>query len=216
MKIKKLAIIINIVLILFTFIFIEAFVAFKLNDESIEGYIQNLFKTISADEYFKKLYNKEEVNRAFNISFRPDENINSDLQPILLMGCSFTYGSGLNDDETFSHKLGILTKRPIYNRAGKGWGLDQMLFQLQGNKIYKDMKEPEYLIYTFMNDQVNRFNKFKVIPRAYNFKPRYKLKNGKLFEIKPKFTDRLYSVEQYQYLSDYKMKEKIKSKLFKQ
>ena len=65
------------------------------------------------------------------------------------MGGSDTWGQELSENETISAQFANITKRPTYNRAGNGWGPAQLLYQLRNKKIYEQIIEPEYIIYTF-------------------------------------------------------------------
>lgn len=65
------------------------------------------------------------------IAMRNPEGLNYKKLPIILFGCSFTYGDGLNNNQTFSYKLSHLAKRPVYNRAECGWGVQHMLSNLE-------------------------------------------------------------------------------------
>ena len=88
-------------------------------------YFNVILNTISVDKYYSCLYSKQFVPGAFTQEFRPDENVNSDKPPVLFMGCSFTWGDGLEKNETISSQFAKLIDRPTYNRAGMGWGLAQ-------------------------------------------------------------------------------------------
>ena len=89
-------------------------------------------------------------------TYRRVENIFSKKKPIVLFGCSFTEGTGLDDNKTFSYKLGKLTGRPIYNRAVGGWGIQHVLYQLQDKDFYKIIPQPEYIIYVYFNGHLSR------------------------------------------------------------
>jgi|GEM_PF-2368187 len=203
MKIIFKIIAVNLIILICLFLCIEYYTGhkyFRLNFNNLNVYPKVLFHSVPADKYFKDLYyGRKFAEYAFSPSFRPDENMNSRLKPVLLMGCSFTYGDGLDENETMSYKLGKLTGRPIYNRAGKGFGPSHFLYQLKNENFYKLHREPEYIIYLFISNHENRIYKFKIEPLAVEFQPRYKYHNGTLEEIKPKFTDRFITTEAYQY-----------------
>lgn len=76
-------------------------------------------------------------------------------KPILLFGCSYTYGYNLPEDKTFSVKLQKYTKRVVYNKAVPCWSIQHMLYLLR-HGINKQIKNPEYIIYTFIYDHVRR------------------------------------------------------------
>lgn len=117
-------------------------------------------------------------------------------KPIMLFGCSFAYGMWLNDNQTFAYKLSELTKRPVYNRAYTGWGIQQMLYQLNRKDFYTEVKEPEYIIYIFIPDHEKR-----LLQTLYDFfsgEPylKYVEKDGQLEEATriPTFFLRFYTV----------------------
>lgn len=83
-------------------------------------------------------------------------------RPIVLFGCSVTYGIGLNELENFSGQLSDYTKRPVYNFAYIGWSTQHMLKQLKDNNQTKDINpEPEYFIYTYIHDHRRRLYFFQ-------------------------------------------------------
>lgn len=105
--------------------------------------------------------------------------------PILVFGCSYAYGYSLLDKQTFCYKLSLLSKRPVFNRSYSGWGLQQMLYQVRRNDFYKEVKEPEYVIYVFMPDHVRRLYFHSLGLSRGGFYIGYKEKRGRLEETKP-------------------------------
>ncbi len=165
-------------ILLFTFfVFILNFVVYYfdiINDdyfnknkiETIKSYISFMKRDISENNTYRNLIENSE--------YRPIENIESQKDSIVLFGCSFTWGTGLNDNETFSYQLGKLTNRPIFNRAMGGWGVQHMLYQLRNKDFYKHIisenkKNPEYIIYTFISSHKSRI----YIPVCYFYNPCY-------------------------------------------
>lgn len=76
---------------------------------------------------------------------------------ILFFGCSFTFGEGVNDDQTFSYNAGKLMPefRP-YNYGCNGYGPQQMLARLEG-AIEKEILEADGMaVYFFIDDHVQR------------------------------------------------------------
>lgn len=89
-------------------------------------------------------------------NFRPVQGKGYKKRPIILAGCSFAYGMGLKEEETLGYKISEITKRPVYNIAMVGKGLQHNLYVLQ-NKLYdKEINNPEYFIYVIMSDQIRR------------------------------------------------------------
>ncbi len=136
-----------------------------------------------------------------NEKMRPIAGENLKKNPIILFGCSVTYGNKLQDDENFSGILSKLTKRPVYNMAGDGWTFSHMLKNLQTNPVLENIN-PEYIIYTFITDQKRRLYFYQGWPHDTGLYLRYKLaKDNNIVEIKPKyqFFWRLYLFKTIQY-----------------
>lgn len=80
---------------------------------------------------------------------------------ILFFGDSFTFGEGVNDDETYPYF--ISKRRPesaIYNLGVPGMGLNDILYDLEYGDLakYKDIQKRKTItVYTYMNDHLNRF-----------------------------------------------------------
>ena len=77
---------------------------------------------------------------------------------VLFFGCSFTYGEGLNDDETLPSFVGRLAPdyRP-YNYAVGGYGPQHMLARLESGRIEAEVTERTgKLVYVFIDDHVKR------------------------------------------------------------
>jgi len=67
---------------------------------------------------------------------------------ILFFGCSFTFGEGLNDNETMPYLVGELSKGKVYNFAFQGYGPHQMLRQVDRGLVAKIVDcRPRYAIY---------------------------------------------------------------------
>lgn len=88
--------------------------------------------------------------------FRPVEYKNSEKRPIVLFGCSHTYGTNLSEKETFSHQLSNYTGRTVYNFAIPGAGTSSMLYLLQRDEFEEEVPDSEYFIYVFVADHIRR------------------------------------------------------------
>jgi len=121
-------------------------------------------------------------------------------RPILLFGCSYTQGAGLNDEQTLSYKLYKLTNRTTYNKGIGGAGAQHMLNMLEQEDFYKEVPDAEYIFYTFIWDHILRLYGYYLSPYDNKLNLRYDFKNGKLQEIKPVFVPfySLYSVKRIQ------------------
>ncbi len=108
-------------------------------------------------------------------------------KPIVIFGCSYAYGFLLDREQTFSYKLAQLTKRPVYNRAYSAWGSAHMLYQARMRELYRQIPEPEYVIFLSMHDHFRRLYVMTFMSGdilGENFYLRYKEKNGELIQIK--------------------------------
>ena len=214
MKIIKLIIINTLILLILSFIGTELFYIHKYQTQhyfkpefKIENYYNLLFHPISTEDYFNRLYERKRLGNVTTPFFRNDYNVTSDKKPILFLGDSYTWGEELEEEETVSAQFAKLTKRPTFNRGGKGWGFSQLLYQLRDKKIYEQIPEPEYIIYTFISDHFYRIYKFKENPVTINFQPKYSLnKQNQLIEEKPHFWDSFLSISDFQYYYGYRFK----------
>lgn len=204
--------ILKIVFINLLFIFcIISFFEYKaakrwVNNISFKTYINLIFKPIEVKDYYMSLYQNIVIDETWPLKFRVDKNIENieKYSPILFMGCSFTYGDCLEENETVSYKFAKYTGRPVYNRAGSGWGLSQLLWQLSDDLLYKNIPvEPEYLIYIYIKDQIARIDKYRITPDTLNLSPKYKLHKGILTEEKSHFWDRFLLVQDFGYNYQY-------------
>ena len=138
---------------------------------------------------------------------RKPEGLTYTKKPIVIFGCSYAYGLGLDNEQTFSYKLSHLTNRPVYSRAVAGWGFQHMLNQVRQDKFYVDVPEPEYAIYVMMNDHFRRLYipTFMSINLLYeDYYLRYEIKDGKLIIKKEKnaffeFIQRLYITQKIEH-----------------
>ena len=106
-------------------------------------------------------------------------NIKYEKPPILMIGCSYTWGELLPENETPEAKITKLTGRFVYNWGISGHGpIPQIsLFNLE-HKYHLLKEKPEYVIYTYMFhhperlwciEKYNVLRKEKLIPsQPYN------------------------------------------------
>lgn len=117
---------------------------------------------------------------------RLPEGLEYSKKPIVIFGCSYAFGYNLENNETLSYKLSHQAKVPVYNRAYSGWGIQHMLYQVKNELFYKKVPEPQYAIYIYIPDHINRlyynsFLSYDTICEKFNL--RYKEENGTLKEI---------------------------------
>lgn len=199
-KYLKYFLIIIVNLLLF-FILLEGFTylyeVFTLYNREKNTYHNSLF----SDHYkysWLNTFSNEETYKIIKPNLRPPIGLNYKNRPILLMGCSFAYGYGLQDSETFQYKLSNLTKRPVYNRAYQNfWGPATMLYQARRDDFYNEVPNPEYVIYVLIKDHLNRINSKCMYPFSSSPHLTYKLKKNRLEEDKINFLYNFYIFKEY-------------------
>lgn len=107
--------------------------------------------------------------------------------PFVIFGCSYAYGFGLNEDQTFSYKLHKQTGSTVLNYALYGEGVAFMYQLLSDSKILADLKRvnPSTIYYVYIPGHNERAYNFRNcgIGSDY-FSIRYEIKNGVLQEDK--------------------------------
>ena len=147
-----------------TFIFFIEFISYNFLHGSLYEIINDV-KFIQSHNVsiFLPKYDGKELERVHNIIVtRHDDELpfSSEKSSILLLGCSYTYGHGIHLSKNFSSQLQKYTNRKVYNISYMGGGFDEM-FEMQKDLsvsgFYKNMIEPEYVIYTLMANHIKRF-----------------------------------------------------------
>jgi hypothetical protein len=77
---------------------------------------------------------------------------------ILLSGCSFTYGNGLNDDQTLSHYMNqSQNKYQVYNYGMGATGTNSTLALVQTTDFKKQIKQANgVMVYVFIESHIDR------------------------------------------------------------
>ena len=86
-------------------------------------------------------------------------------KPIVIFGCSYVYGHGLNIDETFPYILSKITQKPIYSYSQCGGILD---INFNDKENEKNIENADYVIYLYMYEHVKRYLIIKYIVDQYN------------------------------------------------
>ena len=163
----------------------------KINPDQITKFHSEINQNLLEPEFFPDI--------SLNYGRLP-EGLEYKTKPIVLFGCSYTYGYNLANEQSFHYKLSKATKRPVYNQAFIGWGAQHMLYQTELESFYQKISEPEYVIYTFIDDHVRRAYLLSFCSANFLNETaylRYKEENNKLIEIKNtdpflRFIRRLY------------------------
>ena len=100
---------------------------------------------------------------------------------IAFLGDSYTFGSGVEDDETFAHLLGsMFPDTRSYNFGIGAFGLDQMLLTL---RHYALPVEPELVILSFIRYDLDRSLSSYREDHAWRWKPAFRLSDGELLPM---------------------------------
>lgn len=160
----KKIVLINIIVFLILLILLELFSVIytasvriyqQNNNLLLKPYESNVFK------YIVKIYTNKHTFSRYDI---PDELLrepivkNTKKQPIVLFGCSVTYGYLLDSDNNFSSILSKNTNRTIYNMSYNEWSPAHMLKLLKENRNRNlfFIENPQYIIYTIIKDHKKR------------------------------------------------------------
>ena len=164
---------------------------------------------------------KKEISN-ISLSERNDETIpyKKDKSPILFLGCSYTYGQGIKTDKIFSSQLQNYTKRKTKNISAMGAGIGDIYYMLANYKFDKDFN-PEWVIYTYMYNQILRIKLYDICRYMDEYYERYKNKSfadklkyyiNKSYTVKlfnnRKFVhseENIYKVQQYMFIKIYNL-----------
>jgi lysophospholipase L1-like esterase len=125
------------------------------------------------------LYSRDQAGRRIT----PDRGDKADTA-ILLFGCSFTFGEGLNNEETFAWQLGeILGKRfQVFNCGFGGYGPHQMLALVTSGRLDALMRRYEHVYAFYLIIPGHAVRCIGLSPWDQSG-PRYILKNGALKHV---------------------------------
>lgn len=141
----------------------------------ISYYIINNQKPIIKNQNYFQIFIK--MNTHNKNVLRQPVGLNYTKKPIVLFGCSYTYGFGLSEKDTFGYLLSEYNKRPVFNFGLGASGIQHMYFMIKKHLI--KFPEPEFVIYVFIDDHIKRMyvNCRKI--QDYDYLT-YNLINGKL------------------------------------
>ena len=185
----KLKIFINILLVLLFVFLVETF-----SYCSVFAPESNIFPDYNK---FKKLEAEFIIDNHLYTNYKyplPDEPIffNNDGRsfvgreymgaPIILLGDSYTYGLGLEKEQSFGFQLSEYIQRPVYNWGWNTEGIEYSLLVLKNNKKFiEKLKQnpPEYVIFTYTYVQPHRVLHNHRLYRWYWLRQMSLLKNQK-------------------------------------
>ncbi len=120
---KKIFSILAVAVIVFLLCFYVIFPSINVKNFSIENYIKTTqYREPSGLDYKNK-------------------------KSIIIFGCGYAEGLGLNDNRTFAAQLSDYMKRPVYNRGKGGDYIQHAIIQVQSHQLDDIIKNSEYVIY---------------------------------------------------------------------
>ena len=126
---------------------------------------------IFIDKYIDRIFfTKGDFRKPQGLEYAKNDKATS---PIILLGCSFNYGYGLDENGTFQAFLAHQTKRPVYNLSLIGGGFREALYILRTPNARKmllpNVQQAKYFIYTYIpSHRVRLYVNFR--PHVPNFK----------------------------------------------
>lgn len=151
----------------------------------ISYYIVNNQKPIIKNQNYFYSFIKMNIDNK-NVLRHP-VGLNYTKKPVILFGCSYTYGFGLSEKDTLGYLLSEYNKRPVYNFGLGASGIQHMYFMIKKHLI--KFPEPDFIIYVFIDDHIKRMYVNCRKKQTYDYLT-YNLINGKLLNKEnslPKF-----------------------------
>jgi hypothetical protein len=103
-------------------------------------------------------------------------NTSDTVSSIVFFGCSYTFGMGLNDDQTIPYIVQDYEKDKykVYNLGVGGYGPNQMLSAIEHNMLNSIVKgKPRIFIFTAITDHINRVYGLNLKAIRYEYGPKY-------------------------------------------
>lgn len=159
---------INIIIIFIIIIGFEYFIYKTTKHEDPFIHSVSYFSYNKTDNMYERLkengfYGRGDAQYALNFRRPVEYKSRNKTKPVLIFGCSFAWGARLDEPQTFHYKLSKLMKRNVYNRSMSCWGPQHMLYQVKREDFYKEIPEPEFIIYVYISNHIDRMYKYKYI-----------------------------------------------------
>jgi hypothetical protein len=159
----------------------------RFDDELGWSYVPNL--NSSQTECFPN--DKKMTFNEKGMRISSDETVDYKKESVLFIGCSFTMGHGVNDDETFVYYAGreLNEKYQSVNLGVQGYGTDQALIMLE--RSIDLFEAPVAVIYTMLRAHFQRnanYDRRWLFPdaRVISTKPLFKVDSNGELKLKKK------------------------------
>lgn len=157
MKLIKI-LFINFIILIFLLVILD-FILFEKEKRDylyMSGHSDGIFKPEDITHYVQNVPESAvyiDENRSILLN-------NNNFKSIMLIGCSYTYGTGLNENQTFAYYLAKETGRNVYNLGIPGGSPYNALYLIQQQDFTNKYKNVDYIIYTYIGDHINRLNQY--------------------------------------------------------
>lgn len=154
------------------------------------------YKSLHWDNFKFHMHVENIINSYISPSFFKDYDFRGNIYPekptnkapIAMVGCSYTYGLGLDDNDVPAAMISKETGRIVYNAGVNGGSPREILYILRNDdlrsKLFDNRTDIEYVIYTYISHHLYRL--YKDI-RPYTYSPYFRVKNSELEYYKPNF-----------------------------
>ena len=111
------------------------------------------------DTLFRTVYTivADSGKTSFELSSRLAYNQGKDSTELIFLGCSFTFGEGLTDQQSLPYLTGELSGKNSVNLGCSGFGLSQV-YQLYLEKFKQQDNRHRTFVYSFLYDHILRAN----------------------------------------------------------
>lgn len=128
--------------------------------DDILGYAPRQDKVTSSSEYYGSdlIYNVTYTIAPDGLRQAPSAGGHRSDGCVLFFGDSFTFGEGVNDDETMPYRVGVSSNVAVYNFGFHGYGPHQMLAALEQGLVAKKLRacQPKAAVYQAIYDHTAR------------------------------------------------------------
>ncbi len=161
--------------------------------------IQN-WENFNFGNHIEKIINSYINHKYFEeYDFRPVSYGKIFKKPIIIVGCSYAYGLGLNENETISSLISNKTNRTVYNLGVKATSTREILYILRNNdlrnKLLDNQNNFEYVIYPYISN--HRYRLYTDI-KPYTYSPYFKeTENGLEYYEKNKLIANSYIYKKF-------------------
>lgn len=192
--------IVNILIFIFLFIGFEicSYQSYKEQYKDLIDHQSKIYK--DSPEIKQSLKIRYSLPRFVNYTMSPPK-FNGTLKKtaIITIGCSYTAGIGLKDEQTFAAQLRDYTQRTTYNMGISGSGAQMVYKQLSDKSLKNKVPDVDYVIYTFIYDHIRR--QFQTLLSCYvtDIVPTYSICGNTICQNKTPFyyTYSLFTVKKF-------------------